>query len=142
VKVVEPVFLPPPISVMSWLKGRGLICFVGGKNEIPRKGIGALLIQFPHIAFDSNSEQKNLCVGRIDRGILFLVVGFLAKIPLGGVIGSFPIAAFSGGSGALLGALILLALLNLGLWIWQIYDAYTLAKKYNAEVEHRGKLPW
>jgi uncharacterized membrane protein len=39
-------------------------------------------------------------------------------------------------------ALTGLALINLILWIVQIYDANRLAKKYNMELERTGKAPW
>jgi hypothetical protein len=37
---------------------------------------------------------------------------------------------------------VLLIVLRVGVWIWQTYDAYKLARKYNAEVERTGKPPW
>jgi TM2 domain-containing membrane protein YozV len=69
-------------------------------------------------------------VGKIGRGILFLLVGVILKIAL--VLSLFTAT----------GILILVAVLNLGLWIWQIYDPYKLAKTYNAKVERTGKPPW
>lgn len=37
---------------------------------------------------------------------------------------------------------IFLILVRLVLWVWQTYDAYKLAKQFNAHVEQCGKAPW
>jgi hypothetical protein len=76
-------------------------------------------------------------VGRIGRGLIFLVVGFIVKV---GFILSIALSALSPNSGNM--AYIPLALLNLVVWAFQIYDAYGLAKRYNAEVEQTGRPPW
>jgi len=80
-------------------------------------------------------------VGKIVRGIVLLVVGIVLKIAL---LASYfvGIVTLITGNGTWFGILILVAVLNLGLWIWQIYDPYKLAKTYNAEVERTGKPPW
>jgi TM2 domain-containing membrane protein YozV len=62
---------------------------------------------------------------KIRRGVVFLVLGIVVKTAL-----LLPLA-FG-----------LVAIVNLGLWIAQIYDAHALAKKYNAYVERTGKPPW
>jgi TM2 domain-containing membrane protein YozV len=81
-------------------------------------------------------------VGKIGRGVVFLVVGIIVKIGLAFFWLAGMVELMFVGAGAAFGLLILIALLNLGLWIWQIYDAYALAKRYNAEVERTGKAPW
>ncbi len=61
-------------------------------------------------------------VGDITRGLIFMAVGY----------GSLLIFALAGLLGLLLGYLFLL-----GVWVYNIFDAYQLAKKYNAQ---GGKL--
>ena len=80
----------------------------------------------------------HIYIGKIGRGILILAAGILARVALlySGV--GFLFASVAAG---VLGILIVV-LINIGLWIWQIYDAYALAKKYNAEVERTSKPPW
>jgi TM2 domain-containing membrane protein YozV len=81
-------------------------------------------------------------VGKIGRGILFLVVGVVVKIVFAGTYLIGMLQLVFGTSGWGFGAFVLIGLLNLGLWIWQIYDAYALANKYNSEAERTGKPPW
>jgi len=80
-------------------------------------------------------------LGKIGRGTAFLLVGFVAKIALAYVFLGILSGVFTG-EGAAFAELILIALVNFGLWVWQIYDPYTLAKTYNAEVQRTGKAPW
>jgi hypothetical protein len=83
-------------------------------------------------------------VGRIGRGLVLIVISIAIHIPL--VMGAlllFPMLLLSGAAfGALFIGVVLLGLINLGLWIWQGYDAYKLAKQFNAHVEQYGKPPW
>jgi len=81
-------------------------------------------------------------VGKIGRGVLFLVVGIVVKIAFVAAYLIGMLQLVFGASGWGFGVFILIGLLNLGLWIWQIYDAYALANKYNAEAERTGKPPW
>jgi TM2 domain-containing membrane protein YozV len=81
-------------------------------------------------------------VGKIGRGVVLLVVGIVLKLAIPLLwFGSAMELTFTQ-AGPATGLLILFALLNLITWIWQIYDAYRLAKTYNAVVESTGKPPW
>jgi TM2 domain-containing membrane protein YozV len=109
-------------------------------STLPRKdtGITALIAGLGGIFLFG---LGHFYVGKIGRGILFLLVGIVLKVALlvsylGGIVSLFT------GTSEWFGILILVAVLNLGLWIWQIYDPYKLAKTYNAEVERTGKPPW
>jgi len=71
-------------------------------------------------------------VGRIGRGLVLIIGGSLLKIGLGWLY------YLRGG----IGLIVVFALLNVGLWMWQAYDAYTLARKYNTALQQTGKAPW
>ncbi|MFQ6075527.1 MAG: hypothetical protein ACE5Z5_05265 [Candidatus Bathyarchaeia archaeon] len=66
------------------------------------------------------SGLGQIYVGRIGRGLGIMVGGIL-------------LALFSW---------ILLWIPLLIYWIWNIYDAYKLAKKYNQELMRTGTPPW
>jgi TM2 domain-containing membrane protein YozV len=124
---LEPHAAPPsPAALAAPIprKDAGIAALIAGL-------VGLFLFGFGHIY-----------VGKIGRGVVFLVVGIIVKIALVFFWLAGMIELTFGGTGAAFGLLILLALLNLGLWVWQIYDAYALAKKYNAEAERTGKPPW
>jgi TM2 domain-containing membrane protein YozV len=88
----------------------------------------------------------HIYVGRIGRGLLILVSGFALYIFgwlafLGGVFGGAlgrSVAVMQGG--ATLG--IVLILMYFGLLIWQIFDARSLAKKLNEQIQLTGREPW
>jgi len=93
-------------------------------------GVAALLAAFlPLFLFGIG----HFYIGKIKRGIILLVLGILAKIPF---VLSLPFSLW------IFLLLLVSGLINVGLWIWQVFDAYMLAKKYNAEVERTGKAPW
>jgi TM2 domain-containing membrane protein YozV len=80
----------------------------------------------------------HIYVGRIARGVAILVAGialwFLASF-------SFFLALVAIGS--ILWLLSLACLVAaVGLLIWQTYDAYNLARRYNAAVQQTGRAPW
>jgi TM2 domain-containing membrane protein YozV len=118
-------------------------------SSYPRKDAG-LAALFACLAGIFLFGLGHLYVGKIGRGVILLVVGLIVKIlligllifviPIGAlsVLSSPPAEAF----GVALLVLILLGLLNLGLWIWQIYDTYRLAVMYNETLERTGKPPW
>ena len=74
----------------------------------------------------------HLYVGRIGRGVALFFLGSLLKMGLGWLY------YLRGG----VGLIVIFGIVNVGLWIWQTYDAYALAKKYNTEVERTGTAPW
>ncbi len=79
----------------------------------------------------------HIYVGRLGRGISLLIVGII----LGGITwGSFFLGIVTLGLGFVAAAFFGLILLIL--WIWQTYNAYTLAKEFNRAVQETGKAPW
>jgi TM2 domain-containing membrane protein YozV len=76
-------------------------------------------------------------VGRLARGIVLLIVGIILAVL---TYGSFLLGFVTFGLGWV-GALVFGVILLI-LWIWQTFDAYGLAKKFNKAVEETGKTPW
>ncbi len=84
----------------------------------------------------------HIYVGRIARGIVLLILGLII-VPLFVFGAIFNFALF--GSGGLGGGIVLIifsAVIWFILLIWQTFDAYSLAKEYNREVQMTGKEPW
>jgi TM2 domain-containing membrane protein YozV len=86
-------------------------------------------------------------LGRIRRGLLLLALGIvLNALSVGGFLLGILLFGRDSGSGLFLslglGASIFLGIVTLALWVWQTYDAYRLAKKFNAYVQEHGKAPW
>lgn len=86
----------------------------------------------------------HIYVGRIRRGIVLLVVSLAIHVPLVmAAVLLIPSLFLSRETfGALFIGIVVLGLVNLGLWIWQGYDAYKLAKQFNEHVRQYGKVPW
>jgi TM2 domain-containing membrane protein YozV len=68
---------------------------------------------------------------RMGRGIVILFSGVLTGVLF---YSSMVTAFFSIG--------IVFGVVRLFLWIWQIYDAHKLTKRYNSVLESTGKAPW
>ncbi|HEY7733547.1 MAG TPA: hypothetical protein VIB07_02020 [Nitrososphaera sp.] len=85
----------------------------------------------------------HIYVGRIGRGIGILVAGFLLYIMmwitfLGAIIGGGLAAATGGGSAGFLAGgtvAVMVVLLYLGLLVWQIFNARSVAKQHNEKAE-------
>lgn len=79
----------------------------------------------------------HIYVGKIGKGIALLILGILLSIL---VYGSLVVAALTFGLGLIftLGFALLLFIL----WIYQIVDAYNLAKRFNREAQATGRPPW
>jgi TM2 domain-containing membrane protein YozV len=86
----------------------------------------------------------HIYVGRIRRGIVLLVVSLAIHVPLvmAAVLLIPSLFLSREAFGALFIGVVVLGLVNLGLWIWQGYDAYKLAKQFNEHVRQYGKVPW
>ena len=70
-------------------------------------------------------------VGRIARGIVILISGILTGILFFvAMVGAF----FSIG--------IAFGIVRLLLWVWQMYDALKLTRRYNDALESAGEAPW
>ena len=70
-------------------------------------------------------------LGRMGRGIVILFSGVVTGVLF---YAAMVTAFFS--IGFVFGAVRLI------LWIWQIYDAHKLTKRYNSVLESTGKAPW
>ena len=92
-----------------------------------------------------------LYVGKIGRGVAILLGGFaVAAVSYIAVIAyilsdswlydnsGYYSPDFSG----LIVIALLVAVFHLAYFIWQAYDAYKLAKKYNEELYRTGQPPW
>jgi TM2 domain-containing membrane protein YozV len=77
----------------------------------------------------------HIYVGRIGRGLALLVIGLAIDIPI-----IISICFF--GRGWPITITILLGIASFALWAWSIYDAYSLAKKYNEHLQLYGRPPW
>lgn len=69
-------------------------------------------------------------LGRVGRGIAFLIADWVV-----GAIGIFCMFVFWP-----LAAIFFLG--SLGLFLWQIFDADALVKRYNRTLEETGDAPW
>ncbi len=78
----------------------------------------------------------HIYVGKVLKGIGIMVAGWVVE---GLLLGSFFFGLFLG-----VGLIMALffGLLSLGGWIWQTFDAYSLAKQYNDQVRLNGREPW
>lgn len=92
----------------------------------------------------------HIYVGKIGRGLALLILGIMLQWVLGffvffgmmfgGIYGGprYGLPILVGG----LAGLIIWILVTLAIFIWQIYDAYKLAKYYNEYVQQYRKAPW
>ena len=80
-----------------------------------------------------------LYVGRIGRG-LGLMLGYLFAVLFGLF---FVVTGFLfGGIGVATGGVVLFGVFYLVLWVWNIFDAYSLANEYNDALRTTGRRPW
>jgi len=82
-------------------------------------------------------------VGRIMRGIIFLILGLVLGPALVFFVFlgySFAGVFFTSGFGMVLGVFI--PIIWFILWIYQAYDAYKLAQEYNMNLRRTGTPPW
>ncbi len=91
----------------------------------------------------------HIYIGRVGRGLLILFSGFaLYALTWSAFLGGFLGGIFGGArsglpifqTGATLAIILLVA--YFGLLIWQIFDARSLAKKFNEQVLLTGREPW
>jgi len=79
----------------------------------------------------------HIYVGKVLKGIGIMVAGWVIEGLL--ILSFFSIIAVGIGGLALI---LLFAALALGGWIWQTFDAYSLAKQFNDYVRTHGVEPW
>lgn len=98
--------------------------------ESKNPGIAALLaFIFPGIG--------HIYVGRIASGLVILAAYIILMILF---IVSFSLGFLTLGAGFVF--TIPLGIGILAVWAWQLFNAYNLAKQFNAQVERTGKPPW
>jgi len=115
-------------------------------TESKDPGVAALLAFLLGLGFFGIGH---IYVGKLGKGLALLVISIVLNIMFAGafVFGAvwLPFGLLGIGTAALgfwfmVGVVLLLA--RFALWIWQIYDAYKLAKQFNAHVQQYGKAPW
>jgi len=91
----------------------------------------------------------HIYVGKLTKGIVLIIIGIFVEWVIGIFAGIGIIAILSGGSyywrylpGTAIGLIALWFLAIIGGWIWQVYDAYKLAKYYNQYVQQNRSPPW
>ena len=89
----------------------------------------------------------HIYIGKIGKGIALLILGFLLTWVLSPFLLTWIFfGAMHGGlSGffmGLLGVTAIWILVCFVIFVWQVYDAYRLAKYYNEYVQQHGKEPW
>jgi len=89
----------------------------------------------------------HIYVGKIGRGLALLILGIILEwvfgflIFFGAIFGGYYYGARGLVAVSLTGVVIWI-ILTLAIFIWQIYDAYRLAKYYNEYVQRYGRAPW
>lgn len=78
----------------------------------------------------------HMYIGKIGRGLAFLAVGIVLEILI------LPTILLAESMETLIGFMSLLFIVDIIIWIWQIYDAYSLAKYYNTYLAEHEKPPW
>lgn len=94
----------------------------------------------------------HIYVGKIGKGIALLILGIILQWVIGffvffgamffGFSYGFMHRGIAGFLGGFLVPIIIWGLITLAIFIWQVYDAYKLAKYYNEHVQRYGKAPW
>lgn len=107
-------------------------------------GIAALLALV--LGFFGIMGVGHLYIGKMAKGVVILLLGAalavmaaLSAIPL--IIGGF----LAGGVEGLFGGIAIVIMLFVGVFafnIWQVFDAYNLAKRYNDALATTGTPPW
>jgi TM2 domain-containing membrane protein YozV len=110
-------------------------------TESKNPGVAALLAFFVGIGLFGIGH---IYVGRIGRGLVLLVISVGIRILLFLGLVALPLSVLVRASafGGWFMLVVVLGLVNLALWVWQTYDAYRLAKQFNAHVQQYGKAPW
>lgn len=104
-------------------------------TESKNPGIAALLALILGLGFLYGIGH--IYVGRIGRGIILLATGVILGIL---VYVSVFFGFLTYGAGFIVTIFLLLVALVVN--IWQTYNAYRLAKEFNAHVQQYGKPPW
>jgi len=79
-------------------------------------------------------------VGKLARGIL-LMLAYMTIISVAFIVVFFVIVAVENFGGVIV-AMVVIVAIGLAIEIWNIFDAYKLAKEYNEYVRTHGDRPW
>ena len=102
------------------------------------KSTGIALILGLIVGFIGLWGIGQIYVGKIARGIIFLILG-LILMPILFVIAFFSVAAIFD---LAVGLFFIIPIIYFILWIYQAYDAYKLAQEYNMNIRRTGTPPW
>lgn len=83
----------------------------------------------------------HIYVGRIARGIALFIVGIIIVL-LALARFQYAVNFASEGYRHIATTIYASSIVDLTIWGWQIYDAYSLAVEYNRIVQETGKAPW
>jgi TM2 domain-containing membrane protein YozV len=139
--LAPPLGLDAPVSPSPILPDP----FVAGL-ETKNSGLAAILAFI--LGFFGLWGVGHIYVGKIAKGIVLLVLGILIDwvIAFGVGVGLFALLLtpyyYRYAPGGLVAGLLLYAVMSIGLWIWQICDAYKSAKYYNLYVQRNRAPPW
>jgi hypothetical protein len=116
-------------------------------DQLPYKSPGtAALIAFIGGIF-ALLGLGHIYVGKVERGIGILISGIIIYVLLIIMVISFPSFLILAPDESSVGIEVILMVFVLGiayfvLWIWQIFNARKLAKKFNESVRTTGIEPW
>jgi len=120
---------PPPQPPPGWTPPPG-------SAQIPLKNPGTAAVIALIVGVLLFWGVGHIYVGRVMKGVCIMFAGWVAGVLL---LLSFLGLMWEAGGIALIA---FFALLALGGWIWQTFDAYSLAKQYNDYVRAHGTEPW
>lgn len=72
----------------------------------------------------------HIYLGRVERGVVLLVVGLLLAVPGTALAFTAPVLG-----------LPLLLILFVPLWVWSIFDARNICRRYNDALDSSGQPP-
>ncbi|WP_400208947.1 zinc ribbon domain-containing protein [Candidatus Methanomassiliicoccus intestinalis] len=77
-------------------------------------------------------------LGKITRGICFIIIG----IAISSVMFAIMLPLAMAGSGGAFIPMVVAAIVSAVVWIYNVFDAYTLAEEYNNTLRRTGNPPW
>jgi hypothetical protein len=118
--------------------------------ETKNSGLAALLALI--LGFFGLWGVGHIYVGKITKGLVLITLGVFIEWFVGIFVSfGFSRSIFYGisdpyyfryPSGILIIGILLWFIIMIGGWVWQVYDAYQLAKNYNHYVQHNKRVPW
>lgn len=121
--------LPPPPSGSSPAPQPGA--------QLPLKNPGAAAVIALVVGVLLFWGVGHIYAGKVMKGIGIMIAGWVVE----GLFWLSFLGVIYGGIGAV-AVIALFGLLAIGGWLWQTFDAYSLAKYYNDYVRTHGVEPW